>query len=92
MNSIRYLGVGLVLVLGTLLAACSTNTGTPLAANPPVEVDQKPTDTPGSEELPPATEAVVAQPTPRPELEATDPTTVVLAAGQPQIVEFFAYW
>jgi hypothetical protein len=29
---------------------------------------------------------------PREGLEATDPSTVVLASGQPQIVEFFAYW
>jgi hypothetical protein len=29
---------------------------------------------------------------PRGGLEATDPATVVLASGQPQIVEFFAFW
>ncbi len=29
---------------------------------------------------------------PRQELEATDPATVSLASGQPQIVEFFAFW
>ena len=29
---------------------------------------------------------------PREGLEATDPSTVVLASGQPQIVEFFAFW
>ena len=29
---------------------------------------------------------------PRPNLEATDPASVVLAAGQPQLVEFFAFW
>jgi hypothetical protein len=26
------------------------------------------------------------------ELEATDPSMVVLASGQPQLVEFFAFW
>ena len=31
-------------------------------------------------------------PVPRQGLEATDPATVVLASGQPQIVEFFAFW
>jgi hypothetical protein len=31
-------------------------------------------------------------PTARPGLEATDPTTVVLAAGKPTFVEFFAFW
>lgn len=29
---------------------------------------------------------------PRDELAATDPASVVLASGQPQIVEFFAFW
>jgi hypothetical protein len=29
---------------------------------------------------------------PREELEATDPSSVVLASGQPQLVEFFAFW
>ena len=29
---------------------------------------------------------------PRLALEATDPSTVSLAAGQPQLVEFFAFW
>lgn len=32
------------------------------------------------------------QPEPRQGLEATDPGSVVLASGQPQIVEFFAFW
>ena len=30
--------------------------------------------------------------TPRPGLAATDPSTVMLASGQPQLVEFFAFW
>ncbi len=29
---------------------------------------------------------------PRLNLEATDPSTVSLAAGKPQLVEFFAFW
>lgn len=39
--------------------------------------------------LPPA-----AGPTPtvRPGMEASDPTTVVLAGGDPTLVEFFAFW
>jgi hypothetical protein len=28
----------------------------------------------------------------RTQMEATDPATVNLAAGQPQLVEFFAFW
>lgn len=32
------------------------------------------------------------KPTPRPDLHATDPSTVSLASGQVQLVEFFAFW
>ena len=32
------------------------------------------------------------QPEPRQGLEATDPASVVLVSGQPQVVEFFAFW
>ena len=32
------------------------------------------------------------RPTPRPELSATDPSTVNLAAGKPVFLEFFAFW
>ena len=49
------------------------------------------TDTPAA--VP--TEEPAATPTRKPvktELEATDPTTVNLAAGRPQLVEFFAFW
>jgi hypothetical protein len=31
-------------------------------------------------------------PTPRTNMEATDPGTVKLASGQVQLVEFFAFW
>jgi hypothetical protein len=30
--------------------------------------------------------------TPRTGLESTDPSTVALASGEPQLVEFFAFW
>ncbi len=43
----------------------------------------------GSDE---AAESVEPPPEPRTELEATDPSTVMLASGSPQLVEFFAYW
>ena len=33
-----------------------------------------------------------AKPTPRPDLEATDPTSINLASGEVQLVEFFAFW
>jgi hypothetical protein len=38
----------------------------------------------------PQTENV--RPTPRPALDATDPSTVTLGSGEIQLVEFFAYW
>jgi len=34
----------------------------------------------------------VAMPTPRPELQATDPASVQLSSGRLQLVEFFAFW
>jgi hypothetical protein len=37
-------------------------------------------------------EAPAGTKTPRLQLEATDPSTVRLAAGTPQLVEFFAFW
>lgn len=32
------------------------------------------------------------RPTPRPELSATEPSTVHLASGKPVLLEFFAFW
>jgi hypothetical protein len=32
------------------------------------------------------------QPAVRTQMEATDPVTVNLASGKPQLVEFFAFW
>ncbi|MEN8173336.1 MAG: hypothetical protein ABFS03_10705 [Chloroflexota bacterium] len=34
----------------------------------------------------------VVLPTPRTEMEATDPSMVVLASGEIQLIEFFAFW
>lgn len=39
-----------------------------------------------------AQEPVAPPPEPKAGLEATDPSTVMLASGSPQLVEFFAYW
>ncbi|TFH37870.1 MAG: hypothetical protein E4G99_01205 [Anaerolineales bacterium] len=47
----------------------------------------------GSE--PTAVEAITEAPgesVPRQDLEATDPASVVLTSGRPQLVEFFAFW
>lgn len=43
--------------------------------------------------IPPSTVAPTPEPTPTYDpFRVTDPATVVLAAGKPQLVEFFAYW
>ncbi len=34
----------------------------------------------------------VVAPTPRPDMEATDPAMVVMASGEIQLIEFFAFW
>lgn len=66
----------------------------------PILVQVKPTATVPASELPTATEdypePAANSPTPtrtvRSELAATDPQTVQLASGRPQLVEFFAFW
>jgi hypothetical protein len=62
-------------------------------STPPVQVTQ--VEAPPSP-LPPVAEptSAGAEPTPtlRMGLQATDPRTVELASGEPQMVEFFAYW
>ncbi len=40
----------------------------------------------------PSPEEAAAPPPPKIGLEATHPSTVVLAAGKPQLIEFFAFW
>ena len=54
------------------------STTTPVEPTATTEPTEAPTETPA--------------PTPRPGLEATDPATVQLGAGQVQLVEFFAFW
>jgi thiol-disulfide isomerase/thioredoxin len=55
------------------------------------ESSQEPSGKDGSSS-PTATIAEQFKPTPRAGLQATDPETVLLASGEIQIVEFFAYW
>jgi len=49
-----------------------------------------------SEDEPESTEEAVMEeapvPTPREGLESTDPSTVNLVSGEPQLVELFAFW
>ena len=86
-----FLTVGLVAVLLASCAPQATQPSAPPQANPLQAVTQTPesvTQLQVTNEAP----AVVAVPTSRgPNLEATDPTTVNLAAGQLQLVEFFRF-
>lgn len=106
MNRSVLLTLGLLGVL--ILSACTPTTSAPLPAETvapqpatqepavpeplPSEVSEVvPTTIPVETE--PPTEEVVIQPTSRgDELEATDPTTVNIANGEPQLIEFFAFW
>ncbi|OGO09171.1 MAG: hypothetical protein A2Z66_08695 [Chloroflexi bacterium RBG_13_66_10] len=79
------------LIGGLLLAACvgSTPSAPPAPATRDERVpatDGAPTSAPGD------TPEADPSPTPRLSLEATDPTTVRLGAGDPTLVEFFAFW
>ena len=78
-------------------AASATATEAPiLATEPPLAI--QPTPTPASPTLEPATEPAAEEPSALPiatsrgpELHATDPTTVSLASGGLQFVEFFRF-
>lgn len=82
-------------LLGWLLAACASP-ATPAPAAPPTsQPPAQPAATEVRQTDPQAAAPVPgAAPTPtlRADFEATDPSTVALAAGQPQLIEFFAFW
>ena len=73
-----------VLVLALVLSGCTAISGddAPAAA----EVAQ------ATEAPEPTAVAIGPPPAFREELQATDPATVVLGAGTPQVVELFAFW
>jgi hypothetical protein len=81
----------------TMLSACSSAAASPTVGVPtgttsaaPVMVSPVASETVATSTVPPTPIQVVA--TSRgPELEATDPTTVSLASGQLQLVEFFRF-
>jgi hypothetical protein len=86
-------------VVGLMLVISACSAGTPAAQQveemaPPAV----PSNTPvlaQQEATPTATAAQVSIPTPvvvKSALEATNPATVQLASGEPQLVEFFAFW
>lgn len=92
-----------VLVLALVLSGCSAITGDEAPATgageevaqateapePTATAAEEPTATPEPE---PTAVAIGPPPAFREELQATDPATVVLGAGTPQVVELFAFW
>ncbi len=104
----NFIVFGFVVLTGLLLAACTgtsqqVDPDDPSAdiASQQQEVDE---DAPvGNVEVsegedaapapvPPESAPADVKPTPRPELSATDPSTVNLASGKPVLLEFFAFW
>jgi len=102
LNNIKVLKIIPAFLLVMLfLAACSSSA--PVA--PPAEavgeatpVIEQATAQPVADASPteasadPAAPSQVVKPTPRHDLHASDPSTVSLASGQLQLVEFFAFW
>ena len=89
-----------VIVLALVLSGCNAVSGDDAPAAAGEEVAQateapeptaveEPTSTP---EPGPTEVAVGPPPAFREDLQATDPATVVLGAGTPQVVELFAFW
>ena len=88
-------------LLAVFLAACAPM-GQSTATNPPVAATEPPAAAPATATAAPVleapTEAAVTEPTALPvatsrgpDLHATDPTTVSLASGGLQFVEFFRF-
>jgi hypothetical protein len=88
----------LVMIIPIILSACQ---GDRSASEPGPPVVEEPTQesrsVSESQEKPTidSAQSTVIEPlvpTPREGLEATDPSTVVLATGKPTFIEFFAFW
>jgi hypothetical protein len=99
-QSMRFVVI-VFLITPILLTACQGDRPATESAPPVVEdPTQGSISTQESPEVPapdsatiPETEASLdVVPTPRQGLEATDPSTVMLASGKPTLVEFFAFW
>ncbi len=102
----NFIVLGIVVLAGLLLAACTRPSQEvdrdPYIDTPPLQQDVD-EDTPvenvevsegeaAPTSVPPESAPANVKPTPRPELSATEPSTVNLASGRPQLVEFFAFW
>jgi len=105
-RKVVFLVLGSVVLSGLLLAACNgasqqvdrdPNSDTALQQQEVGEGEPEDNIEVSEEEIaptpiPPESATADVKPTPRPELSATDPSTVILASGEPQVVEFFAFW
>ena len=81
-----------VLVLALVLSGCTAVSGDDAPAAGGEEVAQA-TEAPEPTAAPEPTEVAIGPPPAfREDLQATDPATVVLGAGTPQVVELFAFW
>ncbi len=102
----NFIVLGIVVFAGLLLAACTGSSQQvdrdPFVDTPPLQQDVD-KDAPvenvevsegdvASISEPPESASAGAKPTPRPELSATEPSTVNLASGRPMLLEFFAFW
>ena len=92
----------LLILLALAMSGCSAISNEEAPASESEQVAQA-TAAPVAEPTATAMEEPTAEPEPtevalgpppafREELEATDPLTVVLGAGRPQVVELFAFW
>lgn len=106
-RKVNFTVLGIVVLTGLLLTACTGASQQVDRDDPSVEIaSQQQVDEVApagnvevsegegaapAPELPESAPADV-RPTPRPELSATDPSTVNLASGRPVLLEFFAFW
>ncbi len=104
----NFIVLGFVVITGLLLAACTSTSQQVDRDDPSADIasQQQEADegapvgnvevSEGEEAAPapvlPESAAVDVRPTPRPELSATDPSTVNLVSGKPVLLEFFAFW
>lgn len=91
--------VGVLVLLAVILVACTGGAVPDEILMPEAQGGDEPVSADNSVPQDDQSEALEAEVVEEPEvklpregLEATDSSTVVLASGQPQIVEFFAYW
>ena len=104
MNRKTLLTLGLLIVF--VLSACTPTESAPVAPPEPTVAETTQEEAPPApevteEETPVAAPAATESPAEEPvalatsrgsDLHATDPGTVNIASGKPQLVEFFAFW